>query len=653
MWRKICNSHLAMDKGGVQMAAQPKYMGDIEREAVYRIREMFPYGREAAFVGAQNKEEEEFLFELSRLALYPEKPLLSFSEEEEDLAEKWDPSQDNRSFFRMTAKIPSGRRVQRLIACGGVDDGKSTLIGRILYDTMSREEQEAIHADPKFLRRDQSVDYALLAGATEEEARQGITVQVSYSLFQWEDCSFLMADVPGHEEYTHNMAFAAAGADTAVIMIGANKGIVPQTRRHTRICYFMGIRNMIFAVNKMDMVSFDEKIFMQLSGEINQMMEEYQNCSVDVIPVAAKSGVNMIKNAEEMSWHEGAALLDALKKPKRRKSYEGDFFCMPVQRTCKSSQMKDAAVKKRVIQGEIISGSIKAGNEIFVSPTGRRAKAAGIYILDQKAHRAAAGTPVGIELDRELDVGRGYILTGGDDLAVSDRIEADILWTSDNRLTQGKRYQAVVGTTAVTAVVTKIHYQVDVTTGEHSYAEYLTKNALARCEICFSKQIALTCEGKNRRLGTIRLLERKTEEPAAYGNIVHTISEESWKEDGKDVTCLEREAALGQKGGVILFSEGAKTGMYMNYTERYLLRMGFHTIQILSEESLKKRLPCIRTCLNAGLILLLALPASQKEEVLALSEEKGRFFDAMESADLSENMEMVLKQIKIWALELI
>lgn len=637
------------------MIAQPKYMGSIEREAVYRIREKFPYGREAVFEEAESKEEEELLLELARKALYPEKPLLSFlgKGKEEVLAEGWNPEQETQAFFQAIAQIPSGRQVRRLIACGGVDDGKSTLIGRILYDTKNREEQEIIQADPRFLRKDQSVDYALLAGATEEEMRQGITVQVSYSLFHWEDCSFLMADVPGHEEYTHNMAFAASGADTAVIMIGANKGIVPQTRRHTRICYFMGIRNMIFAVNKMDMVAFEEKVFLQLSREIGQMLEEYSDCSFVVIPVAAKSGVNMIKKSDEMSWYEGGTLLDALKEPKVWKNREGDFFCMPVQRTCKSSQMKNAAVKKRVIQGEIISGSIKAGDEIFVSPTGRKAKAECIYVLDQKADQAVSGTPIGIELDRELDVGRGYVLTGGDKLAVTDRIEADVLWTSDNRLTQGKRYQAVIGTTAVTAVVTKICYQIDVNTGDHSYAEYLTKNALARCEICFSRPIALTCEKKNRKLGTVRLMERGTKLLAAYGNIIHMISEESWKQDGRDVAAPEREAALGQKGGMILFSRGTKTGMYMNYTERYLLRMGFHTIQIFSAESEAKDLTCIRTCLNAGLILLISLQPSEKEAAASLTGEDKRVFDITEFSDLEENMSEILKQIKIWASELI
>lgn len=635
------------------MAAQPEYMSNIEREAVYRIREKFPYGREASFEETEDQKEEDFLWELARRALYPEKPLLSFLKKEESWCEGFDPSKEMQSFFRMAEKIPAGRQVQKLIACGGVDDGKSTLIGRILYDTKNRKEQEIIQADPKFLRKDQSIDYALLAGATEEEARQGITVQVSYSLFHWGESSFLMADVPGHEEYTHNMAFAASGADTAVIMIGANKGIVPQTRRHTRICYFMGIRNMIFAVNKMDMVSFDETVFLQLSGEIEQMMEEYLACRFAVIPVAAKSGINMIRTSDQMSWYQGGTLIDALKQPVPQKNNETEFFCMPVQRTCKSSQMKNAAVKKRVIQGEIISGSIKTGDEIFVSPTGRRAKVESIYVLDQRGERAVSGTPIGIELDRELDVGRGYVLTGGDDLAVTDRIEADILWTSDNRLTQGKRYQAIVGTTAVTAAVTKICYQIDVNMGEHSYAEYLTKNALARCEICFSRQIALTCEEKNRKLGTIKLMERESGLQAAYGNIIHTISEESWKQDGRSVTDSERESALGQKGGIILFSGGTKTGMYMNYAERYLLRMGFHTIQIPSGESGAVNLQCVRACLHAGLILLLAPKPSEKENVISLAKEKERIFDAMEFVNLEENMGIILKQIKLWASELI
>ena len=628
--------------------AQPKCFGAMEREAVYRIREMSEGGREISFA-AKEGGEREFLLGLAEAALYPEKPLVSFETEREEEGRK----KEEEDFVRLVQKLKGKQNVQRLITCGGVDDGKSTLIGRILYDTKSREEQERIQRDPACLRKDKSVDYALLAGMTQEEASQGITVQVSYSAFAWEGSSFLMADVPGHEEYTHNMAFAAAYADTAVIMAAANKGIVPQTRRHTRICHFMGIRNMIFAVNKMDMVQFKEEVFLQLSGEIRQMMEEYCDCTFWIVPVAAKSGANIAEAAKEMEWYQGGTLLFTLKQAVRRQEEKEGDFCMPVQRICKSSQMKGAVVKKRVIQGEIISGSISEGDEVFVYPTERRARVEGIYILNEKVNAAQKGSPVGIEMDRELDVARGYILTKADRLVLTDHIEADVLWTSDNRLTQGRRYQAQIGTASYPAAVTKICYQKDVNTGEHSYAEYLTKNALARCEICFPRQAPAACERENRILGTILLFERESHSLAAYGNIVHTVSEETWKENRKDVTAKEREEALGQKAGLLLFTKERRAKEYMNYAERYLLRMGFHTMQAVFEKTEEKSLSYVQRLLDAGLIVLFSSDEAERKEAERLLDGPERIFDCTSLPRQEEDLGVVLKQVKRWASELI
>ena len=552
----------------------------------------------------------------------------------------------------MISRFAAKEKVGRLITCGGVDDGKSTLIGRILYDTKSKAEQGAIRANPAYLRVDGSVDYALLAGMTEEEARQGITVQVSYSTFDWANTSFLMADVPGHEEYTHNMAFAAAGADTAIIMVAANKGIVPQARRHTRICYFMGIRTMIFAVNKMDMISYKKQAFDQISEEIAQMMEEYAGCTCQIIPVAAKGGKNITALSAEMPWYTGNTLLGALQQPIASPDTKG-VFLMPVQRICKSSQMKGAVVKKRVIQGEAVSGSIRQGEEILVYPALKRARVSTLFCLDQKTDTIQAGDPVGLELDRELDVARGCILAGEDVLNLTDRVEADLLWTLDNRLTQGKRYAVQAGTCTKTAAVTKICYLMDVNTGEHRYAKHLTKNGLARCELFFSRQTAITCAKESRILGTIRLFERETGVLAACGNIVHTISEEAWKKDGREVTGEERESALGQKSGMILFAAKEQTKEQMNYTERYLLRMGFHTIQAPDGALDERKLQQIQSFLDAGLIVLLFLLPSEKDMLCLLRDEQMRLFDCTVFDDLTEQMGNVLKQIKEWASELI
>lgn len=636
------------------MAGEEEYLNRIEREAVYRVRELCFGGREASLEEASQKEAS-FVRTLSERALYPEKPLLSFDRrrQEEEPESVWLPGKEDMEFFRLAEKFCEKRHVRKLIVCGGVDDGKSTLIGRILFDVKNGQEREAICRNPACLRKDGSVDFALLAGTTEEEARQGITVQVSYSAFDWDGMSFLMADVPGHEEYARNMAYAALGADLAVIMVAANKGIVPQTRRHTRICQFMGIKTMVFAVNKMDMALYEEKAFLQIKEEIDHMMSEYECSSYRIVPVAAKSGINIKKAAKEMPWHRTGTLLDALKECGPKEEDDRGYFCMPVQRSCKSSQMKGAEVKKRVIQGEIISGSIGVGDEVFVYPTARRARVSGIYRLDKSVGRAYKGDPIGLEMDGELDASRGYILSGGDVLTLADRVEADLLWTSDNRLTQGKRYRMKIGTAMVTAAVTKICYQTDVNTGEHRYCEHLTKNAMARCELCFPRQIALAAEKESRVLGSFCLLEREADSLAAYGNIVHTISEEAWKEDGKAVSAKERESALGQKAGLIVMEEGEMAEEFANYMERRLLRMGFHTMQASLEGAGKRETSFIRGFLDAGLIVLVLARKSEKEALCGLLEDKSRIFDCGETSKDANDMGVMLKRVKNWASELI
>lgn len=629
------------------MQAQPERIGRMEREAVYRIRELFAQ-TDRVVLRAEQGLDEPFIRRLSEWALYPEKPLLSFSKEGGDGLPG-----DTYEFFRAAGQLKDKPDVRKFITCGGVDDGKSTLIGRILYETKSGSERAEIAQNAAYLRKDGSIDYALLAGMADEEAHQGITVCTSYSIFEWKGSSFLMADVPGHEEYTHHMAAAAFGADAGIIMLAANKGIVPQTRRHTRICYFMGIRSLIFAVNKMDMASFSQTVFLQLAEEIRQMMEEYPDCGFGIVPVAAKSGANIAKASKELAWHRGGPLLDALGQMKGRQAGSGSLFFMPVQRTCKSSQIKGHEVKRRVIQGEVSSGMLRAGDEIFIYPTGKRAKVTAIYYLDRQTDMACEGDPVGIELDRDLDAGRGSVLTKEDVLAATDCIEADLLWTSDNRLTQGRRYRAQIGTAVATAAVTKICYRQDVNTGEHNYAEYLTKNALARCEICFPKQMAAIREQEGRVLGTVVLTERDTHLPAAYGNIVHTISGEAWKTDGREVTAAERENALGQKAGLVLFAKSEGAREVLNYAERYLLRMGFHTVSAMPEEWDERELDGIRRCLGAGLIVLAWADAAQKERVAGLPGGPGRVFDCMEAAERLEEMGSVLKRMKQWASELV
>ncbi|MBO5303911.1 MAG: hypothetical protein J6A92_07665 [Lachnospiraceae bacterium] len=604
-------------------------LNQIEREAVYQMRECFCEGRKSTLY-AETDEEKAALEQLAELAIFPEKPVISFvsGDEKKNMPE----------IFRYAGVFTGKEKVRRFVTCGGVDDGKSTLIGRIIYEAATLEEQEAFKQNLAYLRTDGTIDLALLAGCSEEEARQGITVQVSYSAFRRGDYDFLMADVPGHEEYTYNMAYAALGAEAAVVMIAANKGIVPQTRRHMRICYFMGIRSVVFAVNKMDLVSYSQEIFLQIEKEIAGMMQEYPECSWKIVPVAAKAGENITVPCVDMPWYQKSTLLEAIQNIQVPMAQTENTFCMQVQRICKSSQMSGAKVKKRVIQGAVISGTLSCGEEVCIYPTGEKSKVTGLYALDQSVAEIEEGVPAGIEMERELDIARGYILTKEDNLSAEERIEADILWTADNRLTPGKRYEVRCGSRKTTAVITKICYQIDVNTGEHKYAEYLVKNALARCEISFPTPFIVTNVNENRALGTFLLMDRTEHTLAAYGNVTRTISEGAWKEESRPVTATERERAMGQKAGLVFFEKKEDTAEWMNFIEHCLLRMGFHTMQ-------PKELSQVNPLLEAGLILLLQAEPNEKSNLEVLLPKKQIYDCATEG--------LVPKQIKRWASKLI
>ncbi len=348
----------------------------------------------------------------------------------------------------------------------------------------------------------------------------------------------------------------------------------------------------------------------------------------------------MTKPSAKMDWRKNLPLLAVLKEGQDIKREDPGCFCMAVQRICKPSQMAGAKVAKRVIQGEVIGGELKQNDPLFVYPTGQRATVSKIYVLDKESETAHFGDAVGIELDRELDVARGYILSGEDILMQTDRIEADLLWMSENRLSQGSRFQAEIGAIQVPAAVTKIYYQTDVNTGERRHTGHLTKNAMARCELYFPKQITAACEKNNRKLGTFCLRDLKSQALAACGNITHMISGEAWKEEASEVSKEEREDAMGQKAGLILFSGSENMKKRINYIERHLLRMGFHTVQTESKGGLQK-------LLDAGLIVLAALQPTELTEVKNLFLGQNRVFDYTKELESDEKAAALLKLLSV------
>ena len=350
----------------------------------------------------------------------------------------------------------------KFITCGSVDDGKSTLIGHILYDSklLYADQEKALELDSKVGSREGAIDYSLLLDGLMAEREQGITIDVAYRYFTTDHRSFIVADTPGHEEYTRNMAVGASFADLSVILIDAKQGVLTQTRRHARICALMGIKYFVFAVNKMDLVGYDENRFKEIEKQIEVLRGELGLENVRIIPVSATEGDNVTKKSENTAWYEGPALLQYLEQVDIQDSQKEQGFYMPVQRVCRPNHTF------RGFQGQIEAGTVSVGDEITTYPSNEKAHVKTIYIADRQAEQAQTGEPVTIQLDREVDVSRGCVLSIDSNVSVTSSVEATLLWMDDAELEEGKNYYVKLGTKLIPGVIKNIQYTIDVIQGK-------------------------------------------------------------------------------------------------------------------------------------------------------------------------------------------
>ena len=425
----------------------------------------------------------------------------------------------------------------KFITCGSVDDGKSTLIGHILYDAklLYADQEKALELDSKVGSRDGAIDYSLLLDGLMAEREQGITIDVAYRYFTTDHRSFIVADTPGHEEYTRNMAVGASFADLAIILIDATQGVLVQTRRHARICALMGIRYFVFAVNKMDLIGFDQEKFRQIEAQIAALSKELALENVKVIPVSATEGDNVTTKSGRIPWYEGEPILAYLENVDVDSRPEEGFY-MPVQRVCRPNHTF------RGFQGQIESGSIAVGDEIITLPSNENAHVKSILVAAAESESASAGQPVTIQLDREVDVSRGCVLAKAASLSVARRFTSTILWMDDAALTPGGDYFVKLGTKLTTGTVTKIDYRIDVNTGEHQPAEELHKNEIARCEIVLDEKITLDAFSHHKTLGELILIDRVSNMTSACG-VVESFEEGDGIEE--PVFCYENLKARG------------------------------------------------------------------------------------------------------------
>ena len=404
----------------------------------------------------------------------------------------------------------------KFITCGSVDDGKSTLIGHILYDAklIYADQEKALELDSKVGSRSGAMDYSLLLDGLMAEREQGITIDVAYRYFTTERRSFIVADTPGHEEYTRNMVVGASFADLAVILVDASQGVLAQTRRHARICKLMGIRYFVFAVNKMDLVEYSEERFNIIKRQINTLEEELSLENVRIIPISATEGDNVTVPSEHITWYDGEPLLRYLETVSiTQKNDEG--FYLPVQRVCRPDHTF------RGFQGQIEAGSISIGDEITTLPSNEKARVKSVIVGNQEKTTAFSGQPVTVTLDKEVDVSRGCVLVKDANIATYKKLTVSLLWMDDEPLTVGKDYLVKLGTKTISGVITAIRYAVEVNTGEHIQAETLSKNGIAVCEILLTEAIVADLFSIHKTLGELILIDRVSNMTSACGVVEH------------------------------------------------------------------------------------------------------------------------------------
>ena len=491
----------------------------------------------------------------------------------------------------------------KFITCGSVDDGKSTLIGHILYDSklLYADQEKALELDSKVGSREGKIDYSLLLDGLMAEREQGITIDVAYRYFTTDNRSFIVVDTPGHEEYTRNMAVGASFADLAVILVDAKQGVLVQTRRHARICALMGIRYFVFAVNKMDLVGYDEKVFAKIQKQIAELTKELDLQNVTIIPVSATEGDNVTVKSPNMPWYNGQALLSYLEQVDITAAAKEQGFYMPVQRVCRPNH------EFRGFQGQIEAGNIHVGDAITTLPSNEQAHVKSIHVGDKNVDAAQEGQPVTIQLDREVDVSRGCVLSVDSGIKTAAAVTATILWMDDDALENGKNFFIKLGTKMIPGLVTKIVSLIDVNTGEKKEVSSLHKNEIAVCEIAFADRIVADTFAAHKTLGELILIDRVTNMTSACGVVTELHADEDGLEE-KKVNKKLRSALNGQSAVTVEFLVGQHgiTLELAEQVEKQLSAEGRHTY-LYAPEADEPVETVLHHLTEAGIVVLLVL----------------------------------------------
>ena len=409
----------------------------------------------------------------------------------------------------------------RFITCGSVDDGKSTLIGRLLFESKNifDDQLQALENDSRqYGTQGEKMDLALLVDGLQAEREQGITIDVAYRFFATDKRRYIVADTPGHEQYTRNMATGASTADLAVILIDARKGILTQTRRHSRIASLMGIKHIVLAVNKMDLVDYDEATFNTIVQAYYEFTEGFGFLSIKAIPVSGLEGDNVLSASQHMSWYTGPSLMDYLDSVDVSDKQAQRAFRMPVQSVNRPN------LDFRGFCGRIAEGTLRVGDEIRVLPSGIKSHVKAIYSGFNTVESAQKGDSITLTLEDEISISRGDVLSAADaPPEVADQFEARLLWMSQHAMTPGRQYLLKLACKEVTATVTDIKFRDDVNTGAHLAVKTLGLNEIATINISTAAPLAFEPYALNRTLGSFILIDKLTFETVGAGMIEFSL----------------------------------------------------------------------------------------------------------------------------------
>ncbi|MBT7953406.1 MAG: sulfate adenylyltransferase subunit CysN [Gammaproteobacteria bacterium] len=466
----------------------------------------------------------------------------------------------------------------RFITCGSVDDGKSTLIGRLLYDSkMIYEDQlQALeHASKKMGTQGDEMDLALLVDGLAAEREQGITIDVAYRFFSTDKRKFIVADSPGHEQYTRNMATAASTADLAIILIDARLGVLTQTRRHSYIASLLGVKHIVVAINKMDLVDFSEDVYTEIEKEYRELAESLGFSEVICIPISALNGDNITTVSERIQWYKGPALLPHLEQVDVANEQVTLPFRLPVQWVNRPN------LNFRGFSGTVAGGEINVSDEVIVIPSGKRSRVKSIVTHDGELESARADQAVTLTLEDELDISRGDVICGADTPAEqSNQYAAHILWMAEEELLPGRQYLLKTTNKITPATVTELKYKINVNNFDHEPGKSLELNEVGYCNLNLSQSIAFDSYKENRNTGSFILIDRLSNNTVGVGMLEFSLRRAKnvvWQEMAVDK--LARAQSKHQKPCVLWFTglSGSGKSTISNLVDKRLMDIGRHT----------------------------------------------------------------------------